>query len=183
MEWPTAAVAFFAPALQPSVLGREVRPLRTSGGMGGLDQGDPQPPRSLAGLPREVLAGRGVVAGTHPGPGGEVQRSGSPEGAPRPLRAPYAGGDGGLVHVQAGAPLDDPVQRASFRRQRHGCRPEEPPFEESELRARGNSSGCLRLPRPTNDPLAAPVNTDVGRATAHFHSVKGGPPSPWAPNV
>jgi hypothetical protein len=61
------------------------------------------------------------------------------------------------MHIQPGTALEDHVHgSSSFAR-----RPEELRDRDSARRARGNSAGCLKLPRPTNHGLAVPRGTDV----------------------
>src|SRR5215211_4493770 len=57
---------------QPGVLGGQIAVLGPRGRMRRLDQRDPQPLGSLASPTRAMLAGRLIVAWTHPGPGGQV---------------------------------------------------------------------------------------------------------------
>jgi hypothetical protein len=75
-----------------------------------------------------------------------------------------AGRDGLVVHVQPSATLDQLVHRTPPGSATVAC-PQEPVCKESESRARSNSSGCPRLPRPT-----------VARAHRH----QGCPTSPGA---
>src|SRR5262249_48747628 len=62
----------------------------------------------------------------------------------------HAGGDGILVYVQSCAALDDAIHAVAPFRMISLRRPEEPHRKESELRARSNSRGCLRVPRHTH---------------------------------
>lgn len=60
-------------------------------------------------------------------------------------------------------------------------RPEEPHRKESELRAHGDSRGCLRLPRHTFKRASGTKGrADVDRTTsAHFHPSWVAAPRPW----
>ncbi len=82
----------------------------------------------------------------------------------RPLpplpREPHAGGDGGLMHIQPGTARDQHIHGASS----FTGRPGELRDRDSARRARGDSAGCLKLPRPTDTGLAVPRVTDVGWA-------------------
>src|SRR5215203_474538 len=89
---------------------------------------------------------------------------------------PHAGGHRALVHIQAGAALDQrlissppPGTPAS------GRHPEEPLPGESQSRARGNSAGCPRLHVRLISGLAAPSSTNVGRMTGPFLIRRGWP--------
>jgi hypothetical protein len=83
-------------------------------------------------------------------PGG---RRGEPAGlgvAPAVVvRHPHAGGHRVLVHVQASATRNQRLHLLALLHLGNGRHPEEPLPEESESRARGNSSECPRLPRQT----------------------------------
>src|SRR5204863_5290489 len=63
-----------AAAAQPLVLGGEVGALGAAGGFGRLTEPGAQPLGAVAGVAGLVLARGLVVAGAHPGPGGEVAR-------------------------------------------------------------------------------------------------------------
>src|SRR5512133_2181072 len=78
MEWPTAMAAFLLAdaAGQPPELGRQVAVAAAGGGPGALGQHLTQPAVALGGPAGAALAPGDVVAGTAPGPGGQVAGGG-----------------------------------------------------------------------------------------------------------
>lgn len=74
----------------------------------------------------------------------------------------------GLIAVEQMAVASGPT--------RSGRRPEEPPRQESEVRAQSSSRGCPRLPRATNNGLAGTKRADVAGRQPLFSSQASAPP-------
>jgi hypothetical protein len=111
---------------------------------------------AVGGEPTHVGAALGDedLGGPPVDPGMVSRRTEGPDLLPGPsprVRDPDAGGDGGLVDVESRALRDDPLHRPLTSGDRRSVSPGGAPFSQvCEVRARSDSSGCLRLPRPTH---------------------------------